>query len=172
MTPSPTARSIRKLRDHGYFIDTCERWIRFPDKNKAPCTVCKRPHMIQIRRDYCGFADLIAFKPGTLGCMAIQATDLTSVSKHVHKVQGMDSLTAWLNAGNTFYIFGWGKKGPAGKRKTYQLRVVDKDGNAIDPDSFLPVQETSQSQLPQQSSPTKPDVSQSGPDDQLSLSFQ
>jgi len=137
MNPSPTARSIRKLRDHGYFIDTCERWVRFPNKDIPPCTTCKRTHMIQIRKDYCGFADLIAFKPGTMGCMAIQATDLTSVSKHVHKVEHMESLTAWLQSGNKFYIFGWGKKGPAGKRKTYQLRVVDKDGNAIEWENIL-----------------------------------
>jgi len=117
---TPTARSLKKLRDDGYFADVCERWLTFPDK-KDPTK------MIRIRKDWLGFADIIGVHP-TWGFIAVQATDLTSVSKHIHKIEHMESVRAFVRAGGIVAIYGWGLKGPAGKRKTYQLREVFLNG--------------------------------------------
>jgi len=163
---TPTARSIKKLRDDGYFVDTVERWMRFPDKNKKSCSTCKRPYMIQMRKDYCGFADLIAFKPG-VGFLAIQATDDTNVSHRVAKIKDMEAVHGFIAAGGVVSVHGWGKKGAKCKRKTYQLREV-----FIGKSNSLFSQKLSPLMQPPQCATTKPDAFLSEQSDQASLSFQ
>lgn len=91
-----------------------------------------------IRQDAFGLLDLIAVRHDSNGVWGINAMeDNGSVQAHVtkylsgytHPKKGFigpnPHLPVWLASGNRFSLFGWGKRGAAGKRKTWQLRVVD-----------------------------------------------
>jgi len=85
-----------------------------------------------------GLHDLTAIRHDQRGIWGINACeDNGAVSEHIKKyLDGWDHpkkgrqppnphLACWLAGGNRFSIFGWGKRGDRGKRKTWTLRVVD-----------------------------------------------
>lgn len=109
---SPTARSLKYLRDKGYTAAVVEKW---------------NPHA-RIRQDFCGFADIIAFKGWNTdgseqGCTyAIQSTTTGNISKRLEKiVQSVPALIWQRCEGRGVIIHGWSKKGPRGKRKVWTL---------------------------------------------------
>lgn len=91
------------------------------------------------RQDMYGFADLTAIRHDSNGVWAVNACqDNGEVQAHVDKyINGWvdvkkgktygpnPHLPVWLAAGNRFSIFGWGKRGGVGKRKTWTLRAVE-----------------------------------------------
>lgn len=108
---SPTSRSLAVCRKRGWLADVVER--RLP-----------RGFVTQ---DLFGFIDAVALdgRPGILG---IQATGDSSgnVAARITKIatERRAAAVAWLEAGNRVQVWGWGKKGAAGKRKLWTLRVV------------------------------------------------
>jgi hypothetical protein len=85
---SPTQRTLAHLRKDGWRVQVVEHWNAFARR----------------RIDLFGVIDLVAVRPGeTLG---VQATSGANVSARVSKSRESEGLRAWLEAGNTFRVFG------------------------------------------------------------------
>lgn len=132
--PTPTARSLAECRKRGWRAGVVERRL------KGSLTTV----------DLFGFIDLVALD-GQPGLLAIQATGDHGghVQTRVRKIrQGIieppknatlrqlaaieragprivEAARAWLAAGNRIQVWGWGRRGAAGSRKLWTLRVVD-----------------------------------------------
>jgi len=112
MPTSPTARTLQRCRKFGWIAAVVEKWI--PQTGR--------------RLDVWGFGDILAVddKPGAL---LIQATSDNggNVAARVHKICGECAVPAaiWLAAGNRIETWGWRKRGPAGKRKLWEVRRVE-----------------------------------------------
>jgi hypothetical protein len=108
---SPTARSLQRLRAEGWTPGVVERW------NPGA----------RVRQDFLGFADLLAVRADTRGAIAIQACMVGDQAKRLAKIRAEPRAQTWLQAGNTIEVWGWAKRGPRGKRKTWQLTRTSVD---------------------------------------------
>ena len=114
MKASPTARSLKHLRDQGFTAQVVERWI--PGAN--------------LRKDLFGGIDIVCVggkdeigpRFDTLG---VQSTSDSNVSARREKMLAIPELRLWLECGNRLVIHGWAKKGPRGKPKRWALREVE-----------------------------------------------
>jgi hypothetical protein len=104
---SPSSRSIDYLRDHGYIAQVVERMI--------PYTFHKL--------DLFHCIDIIAAKPGE-GVVGVQATTTGNINARIKKAMAIPELKIWLMSGAQFWVHGWAKRGPAGKRKLWNLKAV------------------------------------------------
>lgn len=108
----PSARSLEECRKHGWKAQVVEKFI--------PQT--------RLRKDLFGCIDIVALdgKPGVLG---IQATSTSNMSSRLQKIcaECTDEMRTWLEAGNRLSVWGWAKRGPAGKRKFWVLKRHDID---------------------------------------------
>lgn len=98
---SPTARTLKLLRDQGYHAEVVERWI--PQR--------------RIRKDLFGFIDIVAIMNGQL--LGVQATSGSNVSARVKKIKESPLYRTWLSTGAYLHVIGWRKlcrRGPNGKR--------------------------------------------------------
>lgn len=102
---SPTARTLKWLREEGYLAQVVERYNSFSRK----------------RVDLWGCIDILAIRKLTNGVFGIQATSTSNVSARLTKSKGCPELRVWLEAGNRFEVVGWSKKGPRGKRKLWTM---------------------------------------------------
>ena len=100
---SPTARSLKHLREQGYLAEVVERWI--PGAN--------------IRKDLFGFVDIVAIRGSERLC--VQTTSGSNVSARVKKIAEHENLSAVQRAGFSIAVHGW-RKSAAGR---WQLRVVE-----------------------------------------------
>jgi hypothetical protein len=105
---SNTARTLRLLRSHGWHADVCERWI--PGAN--------------IRRDLFGAFDIIALKKMYPGepyergrILAVQCCNACDMKRRRDKMAGLLGVELWLACGGQIVIIGWGKRGPANRKK-------------------------------------------------------
>lgn len=87
---SPTQRSIRYLRDAGYYVAIVERWNPFA----------------MIRQDVFGWIDLIAVKAGS-PILGVQVTSCGHVAERLAKARGNKALRAWCRAGGSLEVQGW-----------------------------------------------------------------
>lgn len=110
MATSPTARTLTECRKRGWPCQVVEKWIP----------------MVKRRVDLFGCIDLIAVVPASPHnesyILGIQATSDPNVASRVTKAKAEPKLRDWMLAGGRFAVWGWGKKGPAGKRKLWTLR--------------------------------------------------
>ena len=102
---SPTARSLALLKSRGAIAAVVEKWNSFA----------------RIRVDLFGFLDIVALEPGKTGLLGVQACVTGDQSKRLAKIALNANVAPWLAAGNRVAVWGWSKKGPRGKRKTWQL---------------------------------------------------
>ncbi len=118
---SPTARTLAECKRRGWIAGVVERHIPFP-----------KPQGTKI--DLFGVIDLVVIvppfdrdgngwpEPG--GILAIQAT--ASAAHHAHrrtKILAEPRAKAWVEAGGRLELWSWSKRGGAGKRKLWSLRV-------------------------------------------------
>jgi carbonic anhydrase len=89
---SPTALSLRHLRDEGWTAEVVERW---------------NPHA-RIRQDLFGFVDLIAIRPGET--LAVQTTSAGNVASRVRKIGEHANVAAVREAGWAIRVHGWAKR--------------------------------------------------------------
>jgi hypothetical protein len=109
MKTSPTQRSLKLLREAGYYAAITEHWNQFA----------------HIRQDLFGFCDIIAFKPDG-GVLMVQTTSGGNVAARVAKIVSNDIARAWLQSENrVIVVHGWAKRGDRGKRKLWECRVVE-----------------------------------------------
>lgn len=133
---SPLERSKAELEGQGYHVWKVER----PASMWAPTL------------DLFNCMDLVAIRSDRVGVMGIQCTGedfkphidkilLGFTKKPIKKGELVETvippnpyIKTWLEAGNTFFIWGWRLRGEAGARKTYQLREAEmlvKDGLVV-----------------------------------------
>lgn len=103
--PSPTSRTLAKLRELGFTAQVVERW---------------NPHA-RIRQDLFGCIDVIAIRPG-VGIVGIQACAGASHAARVAKMKAEPRLAEWVESGGKAECWSWAKQGPRGKQKTWTLR--------------------------------------------------
>ena len=110
MATKSVQRSLKKLREDGWTGHVVERYNPFAHK----------------RQDFGGFADILAYKSGETGVLAIQACSDNGgdVSAHTHKLLPLETVRTWVLSHNRLEIWGWGLRGERGKRKVWTLRVI------------------------------------------------
>ena len=106
---SPTARSLKRLRELGFVAEVVERFI--PGA--------------RVRRDFLGLADVLAFYPGQPGVLAVQACVTGDQAKRAKKMRLNANTALWRSSGNGLAVWGWGKRGPRGTRKRWTLSVTE-----------------------------------------------
>jgi hypothetical protein len=106
---SPTARTLALLRRCRYTADVVERYL----------------HHARRKRDFLGFADVLAVRRGEPGTLAIQASTLAHVRDRLDRCRSRPELAAWLAAGNRLEVWGWFKR--AGRWKVKRVEVRGED---------------------------------------------
>jgi len=104
---TPTQRSIAHMKARGYTVAIVEKWNQFA----------------RIRQDLFGFGDLLCIQEHCPPVM-VQTTS-SGVSARLKKIADEPRHITWMKAGCKIEVHGWTKKGAKGKRKTYQIRIVE-----------------------------------------------
>lgn len=89
MPTSPTQRSLKLLRDDGYLVDVCERWIAQARK----------------RKDLFGILDLCAVRGKEI--VGVQVTSGSNVAARIKKITEHPSTPVLREAGVTLLVHGW-----------------------------------------------------------------
>ena len=106
---SPTSRSLKWLRDQGYICEVVEKFNYFTKQ----------------RKDLFNVIDIIAVHPGQVGVLGVQVTSRVHTQERVHKCKKELMIKTWLAAQNKLEVHGWGLMGKVGKRKKYELKIVE-----------------------------------------------
>ena len=80
------------------------------------------PHTF-IKRDFAGFADLIAFSP-TRGILAVQATGGGNMTKRAIKTRQEPRSALWLASGGRIQIHDWRKRAGQKQRHCEVLEIT------------------------------------------------
>ena len=124
MASIPSSRTLELLRRNGFYADMVER----------------RVHKF-VTKDFLGFIDMIGCSPTAGITVGIQATSRSNQSSRMKKVLESPELTenclAFLQAGNFFEVWGWGKR----NRKTQSgatkvVYTLTRTPCVLDGDSF------------------------------------
>ena len=109
---SPTARSLKELREQGFIAQVVEHYNSFSRK----------------RNDLFGIFDIVAIRDGeTIG---IQVTTESNNSARKNKIIDTSShLRPWLRAGNLCQLWTWQKKNNRWRYRKRSFRFLD-EGNA------------------------------------------
>jgi len=105
---SPTRRTLDFLRRNGYFADVVERWVGFGAGNGG------------IRKDYLGFADVIAANPTARKIVAVQCCSGRDFQRRIRKLLESSEARAWRESGGHVWVMGWRK---LGRRRLWTPRV-------------------------------------------------
>jgi hypothetical protein len=105
---SPTARSLKYLRQLGYYAEVVERWVS----------------RLNVRRDFLHCIDILAFKPGA-PVIGIQATSAGNVSSRLNKAKARLELALWLRAGCSFEVWGWKQIGERWHVRRVEIKADD-----------------------------------------------
>ena len=107
MPESPTARTLRYLRQRGASAAVVERFMKPPGVKFG------------WRVDLFNFGDLIAILDGKIWIIQVTTTD--HVPDRMAKVAGIPESKLWADTGNPVEVWGWAKRGPRGKIKRWKL---------------------------------------------------
>jgi hypothetical protein len=89
---TPTQRTLKTLREAGWLAEVVEHWNPFS----------------KTRHDLYGWIDIVAIRQGqTLG---LQVTTDGNAAARQKKMLALDTLDAWLAAGNMAQLWGWKKR--------------------------------------------------------------
>ncbi len=103
---SATLASVKMLESSGWTVGRVEQTI---------------PHTF-IKRDFFGFADLIACSP-TRGTLAIQVTGGGNGSTRAIKIRGEARAGVWLAAGNRIQVHDWVERAGQKERECKILEI-------------------------------------------------
>lgn len=95
MAAGPAQRTLAHIRREGGVAEVVERW---------------NPHA-KIRQDLFGCIDIVAVvqRDGVPRILGIQATTATNMAARMAKARQQPQLSAWLEAGGLFEVWGWSK---------------------------------------------------------------
>ena len=104
--PGPGQRTLQECRRLGWRAQMVEKWV--PQAGR--------------RIDLFGFGDVLAVHPE--GILLIQATTQANAASRVTKITQECAQAAldWIEAGGEIEVWGWAKRGPAGRRKLWTVR--------------------------------------------------
>jgi hypothetical protein len=106
---TPTARSLKLLRDTGHIAGVVERFLAAANK----------------RSDLFGFGDVLAVHRVVSGVLLVQATTLSNLAARMKKARSKPELAVWLRAGQRFEAWGWYRR--AGKWHVKRVEVRGDD---------------------------------------------
>lgn len=113
MPVTPMQRALKDCKRMGLLVDVVERWLPYTKR----------------RKDCLGFGDVLAVEPRVVGALLIQVTSDNggNVAARVHKIRDAcaEAAQIWLDAGNRIEVWGYAKRGPAGKAKRWRLRRIE-----------------------------------------------
>jgi len=122
---SATQYSMKYLRRQGLTVEKTEQTVRAPD----PVIPNKWKTW---KRDLFNFSDIVGVHPEHKGTLYVQTTTTDHQADRIHKIAGLAVVQLLIKAGNRIHVHGWGKKGPRGGRKVWQVTVTeigfDQDG--------------------------------------------
>lgn len=99
---SPTQRSLKHMRDQGYYAEVVERYNSFTRR----------------RNDFAGFIDILCLGDGVV--VGVQTTSYSNMSARIAKIKEHENLPAVLKANIRVVIHGWRKVG-----NRWQVREVE-----------------------------------------------
>lgn len=127
---SPTSRTTKWLKKHGFIRCVVERTIHRP---RQP----GQPYEPPFKRDAFGFGDILAAHPEH-GIALIQVTSASHVSHRVRKITEDPKVAPlalnWLRAGAHIVVHGWGKRGPKDQKAwglTQQRITIEDFGGEV-----------------------------------------
>jgi hypothetical protein len=100
---SDTAAALRAL---GFHVGITQHWN----------------HAAQIRQDFLGGYDIIAFR-SDFGILAVQATTKNNLAAQRTRMEAHEPSLAWLAAAGHLHIWSWRKVGPQGSRRVWEPRL-------------------------------------------------
>lgn len=107
MGMSPTQRTLKHYRGHGYIVGITEHW---------------NPHAF-IRQDLFGFIDVLAITATIT--VAIQATSTGNMGARVNKILALPAAKLWAQGKKRYIIvIGWKKYKEAVERKFWRPTVT------------------------------------------------
>lgn len=109
---SPTALSLRWLRERGYTPGVTERYIA----------------QARIRRDLFGIIDIVAIAAGR-AVLGVQTSSLSNLPARVAKAKACAELAVWLSTGHAaFQVHGW-----ALHNGRWMAKIVELHGKDMSP---------------------------------------
>jgi hypothetical protein len=102
---SPTERTHKWLREHGYMLTKCEFWHHFARR----------------KIDVWGFIDTWAINEER--DVLIQSTTGDNHAARVHKILNNENVAALLRR-HDVEVWSWSRRGPRGRRKLWSLRIT------------------------------------------------
>jgi hypothetical protein len=87
---TPQQRTKEFFQGNGYTVDDSERILHGGK-----------------RKDLFGFADLVAFRPGQIGAVFIQATTVENMNARVSKIRSEPCAKICIECGNRVVVVGW-----------------------------------------------------------------
>jgi hypothetical protein len=91
VSATPTQRSLKLMRERGYYAEVVEHWVP----------------VIRIRRDFAGVIDILAL--GDACVIGVQATSYSNVSARVRKIVEHANWPILQRAGIKVLVHGWRK---------------------------------------------------------------
>lgn len=101
---SPTQRTLKLCRDHGWTSQVVERWNQFA----------------KVRQDLFGVIDIVAMNGTSI--IGIQATSSSNLSKRLDKIKESEKAQEWLRSGGRLFVHGWVKRA---KSRRWECREVE-----------------------------------------------
>lgn len=89
---SPTQRSLKYMRDQGYFSEVVEKYNAFTKR----------------RNDFAGFIDILCLGDGEI--IGVQTTSYSNMSARSNKIREHENLETVRRAGIRILVHGWVKK--------------------------------------------------------------
>jgi hypothetical protein len=113
---SPTQRSLKHLRDQGYFVAVVEKW---------------NPHA-RIRQDLFNVFDLLALPTKESGnaahLLAVQVTSRANMASRIKKIMSQPEAEAWCICGGLIEVHGWDKYKNRWRIKAVEMSLVSDGG--------------------------------------------
>lgn len=106
---TPTQRSLKYVRGLGWEAQVVEHFNTFAG----------------VRVDLWGCIDILCLLPNHGGVTGIQTCRTDDMSTRIHKIDASATMLRFVRAGNRLLVIGWAQRGPRGKRKLWQPRVVE-----------------------------------------------
>lgn len=103
---TPTRRTLKLCRDHGWTCQVVERWNPFA----------------KVRQDLFGFIDLVAMTGTQI--VGIQATSGANVAARITKIRENPKSEEWLRSGGRLFVHGWRKLKSSGRWECREIEIT------------------------------------------------
>lgn len=102
MASTPTVRSLKLMRDRGYYSEVVERYNSFT----------------KTRHDFAGFIDILCLGDGEI--IGVQTTSFSNQSARIKKIREHENLQVVIDSGIRIVTHGWHKV-----KNRWQVREIE-----------------------------------------------